>query len=101
MAKKSKIAREKRIIASIQKYRSVRAEWVAILKGHRHGYAEKIMAMEKLSKLPRNSSATRLRNRCAETGRPRGFYRKFGLSRNLLRKYLMMGYIPGGRKASW
>jgi small subunit ribosomal protein S14 len=54
-----------------------------------------------LQKLPRDSSYIRVRNRCALTGRPRGYYRKFGLGRNKLRELAMMGVIPGITKASW
>jgi len=56
---------------------------------------------EELQKLPRNSSTVRLRNRCSQTGRPRAFYRKFGLCRNQLRQLALEGKIPGVRKASW
>jgi small subunit ribosomal protein S14 len=58
-------------------------------------------ARVKLEKLPRNASPVRLRNRCALTGRPRGFYRKFGLGRNKLREIAMRGEIPGLTKSSW
>jgi small subunit ribosomal protein S14 len=57
--------------------------------------------MDKLHKQPRNASPSRMRNRCAITGRPQGFYRKFGLGRNKLREETMSGNIPGLRKASW
>jgi small subunit ribosomal protein S14 len=62
---------------------------------------EKDAAREKLQKLPRDASPTRLRNRCAMTGRPRGVYRKFGLARNKLRDLALNGAIPGVIKASW
>jgi small subunit ribosomal protein S14 len=55
----------------------------------------------KLAALPRDASPTRMRNRCSITGRPRGYYRKFGLGRNKLREATMNGEIPGLRKASW
>ena len=58
-------------------------------------------AMLKLQKLPRNGSAVRQRNRCFLTGRPRGYYRKFGLSRNKLRELIMKGDVPGVIKSSW
>ena len=58
-------------------------------------------ARARLQKLPRNASPTRLRNRCALTGRPRGFFRKFGLARSKLREFAMRGEIPGIVKASW
>ncbi|MCK5920338.1 MAG: 30S ribosomal protein S14, partial [Methylococcales bacterium] len=59
------------------------------------------VAQFQLQKLPRDSNATRLRNRCALTGRPHGVYRKFGLGRNKLREATMLGYVPGMTKASW
>ena len=62
---------------------------------------DKREARVKLQKLPRNASPVRLRNRCAITGRPKGFYRKFGLGRNKLREQAMEGNIPGLHKASW
>lgn len=64
-------------------------------------YVEMEGLQAKLDALPRNSKPTRLRNRCRLTGRPRGYYRRFGLSRNMLRLYAMMGLIPGIRKSSW
>lgn len=70
-------------------------------------FAEKRAALKKagdwaaLSKLPRNSSPVRLRNRCKLTGRPRGYVRQFGLSRNQLRELALMGKIPGVTKSSW
>lgn len=70
-------------------------------------YAEKREALKKagdyvaLSKLPRNASPVRLRNRCKLTGRPRGYIRQFGLSRNQLRELALMGKIPGVTKSSW
>ena len=62
---------------------------------------ERMEARVKLNKLPRDSSPSRLRNRCAQTGRPNGFYRTFGLGRNKLREAAMRGDIPGLVKASW
>jgi small subunit ribosomal protein S14 len=64
-------------------------------------YEERMEAVVKLQKLPRDSSESRQRNRCALTGRPRGVYAKFGLARNMLRKATMNGDVPGLRKASW
>jgi small subunit ribosomal protein S14 len=64
-------------------------------------YDEKLDAAVKLQKLPRDSSPTRQRNRCAQTGRPRGVYAKFGLGRHKLREATMRGDVPGLRKASW
>ena len=62
---------------------------------------ERREAMDKLKKLPRNASPSRMRNRCAITGRANGYYRKFGLSRTKVREQTMEGNIPGVRKASW
>jgi len=62
---------------------------------------ERAEAQAKLAKLPRNSSAVRVRNRCRLTGRPKGYYRKFGLGRNKLRESAMRGDVPGLVKASW
>jgi small subunit ribosomal protein S14 len=62
---------------------------------------EKLQVHRKLQKLPRNSSPVRYRNRCAITGRPRGFFKDFGLSRHVLREYGLQGLLPGVRKASW
>ncbi|MDH3915191.1 MAG: 30S ribosomal protein S14, partial [Chromatiales bacterium] len=62
---------------------------------------ERSAALAKLQSLPRNASPSRLRNRCSITGRPKGYYRKFGLGRNKLREATMNGDIPGLRKASW
>ncbi len=62
---------------------------------------EKVQLSRKLQQLPRNSSATRLHNRCFITGRPKGFYRDFGLSRHCLREMAHQGLLPGVQKASW
>jgi small subunit ribosomal protein S14 len=64
-------------------------------------YDERMDAIDKLAKLPRNASPVRQQRRCKVTGRPHGVYRKFGLSRNMLRLYAMQGDVPGLRKASW
>jgi len=78
-----------------------RAEPKVIIADPDVGFEEKQQAMFSLQKLPRDSSPVRQRNRCQITGRPRGFYRKFGLSRNMLREATMRGDVPGLRKASW
>ena len=72
-----------------------------IIKSHEASMEEKLAASEKLQKLPRDSSASRVTNRCAITGRPKGFYRKFGLGRIKVREAAMRGDIPGLVKASW
>ena len=101
MAKVSMINREKRRSKLVAKYANKRAELKKIIADPEIGFEEKQQAMFALQKLPRDSSPVRQRNRCEVTGRPRGFYRKFGLSRNKLREATMRGDVPGLRKASW
>ena len=101
MAKKSMIAREKKRTQTVAKCAAKRAELKAVLNSADASDEEKWDAQVKLQKLPRDSSPVRHRNRCEVTGRPRGFFRKFGLSRNKLREATMRGDVPGLRKASW
>ena len=101
MAKVSMVNREKRRTKLVAKYVKKRADLKAIIANPEVGFEEKQQAMFALQKLPRDSSPVRQRNRCQITGRPRGFYRKFGLSRNKLREATMRGDVPGLRKASW
>jgi len=101
MAKVSMINREKKRTKLVGKYANKRATLKAIIADPGIGFEEKQQAMFSLQKLPRDSSPVRQRNRCQITGRPRGFYRKFGLSRNKLREATMRGDVPGLRKASW
>ena len=101
MAKVSMINSEKRRTKLVGKYVSKRASLKAIIADPEVGFDEKQQAMFALQKLPRDSSPVRQRNRCEITGRPRGFFRKFGLSRNKLREATMRGDVPGLRKASW
>ena len=101
MAKKSMINREKRRAKLSAKYAEKRTELKAVIADPDVGFEEKQAAVFALQKLPRDSSPVRQRNRCALSGRPRGFYRKFGLSRNMLRDAAMRGDVPGLRKASW
>lgn len=101
MAKKSMINREKRRQKLVKKYAAKRAELKAIVADPEQDFETKEAAMFALQKLPRDSSPARQRNRCAISGRPRGFYRKFGLARNKLREAAMNGDVPGLRKASW
>lgn len=101
MAKVSMVEREKRRAKLVAKYADKRAELKAIIKDPESSMEDRMRAQEKLQKLPRNSSPVRMRNRCALSGRPRGYYRKFGLARNMLRKAAMRGDVPGLRKASW
>lgn len=101
MAKKSMIAREvKRKLLSDKLYKK-RIELKATIKNESLSEQERIAAEIKLQKLPRDSSPCRGRNRCNLTGRPHGYYRKFGLGRNKLRESVMRGDVPGVHKASW
>jgi small subunit ribosomal protein S14 len=95
------VNREKRRTKLVRKYAKKRTELKAIIANPDVGFDEKQAAIFALQKLPRDSSPVRQRNRCAISGRPRGFYRKFGLGRNKLREAAMRGDVPGLRKASW
>ena len=101
MAKASMVNREKKRMRLVKKYVAKRAELRARIKSPDLDQEERRAAREQLNKLPRDSSHVRLRNRCALTGRPRGYYRKFGLGRNKLREVAMSGEVPGLVKASW
>lgn len=101
MAKTSMINREVKREKLAKKYAAKRAELKSIIKNPNSTAEEVQVAVEKLAKLPRDSSPTRQRNRCQLTGRPHGYYRKFGLARNKLREAAMRGDVPGLHKASW
>jgi small subunit ribosomal protein S14 len=101
MAKTSMIERERRREKLVAKYAAKRAELKAIISNPNTDDEARMEAVTKLQVLPRDSSPSRLRNRCSITGRPQGYYRKFGLGRNKLREATMRGDIPGLRKASW
>ena len=101
MAKKSKIAREYKIIKNVQKYASLRKELKDIIKSPKSEFEDKKAAVEKLDRLPKTSSHTRIRTRCFKTGRPRGVIRRFKLSRLCFREMALRGEIPGVTKASW
>jgi small subunit ribosomal protein S14 len=101
MAKKSMIARDKKRAILIVKHAKRRAELRTKTKNIALSEEERMKAQSALQKLPRDSSAARQRNRCRLTGRPRGYYRKFGLARNKLRELMMRGEVPGVVKASW
>ena len=101
MAKLSMVARDTKRGKVVRRYAAKRAELKAIIKSPTTSYEEKEAAVLKLQKLPKNASPVRMRNRCALTGRPKGYYRKFGLGRNKLREAAMRGDIPGLVKASW
>lgn len=101
MAKKSMIMRERKRMATVKRYAARRAEYKRIVRDPESTDDEREHAQLRLQALPRNASPVRLRNRCAVSGRPKGFYRKFGLGRNMLREAAMRGEIPGLSKASW
>lgn len=101
MAKACMVNRELRRQRMVKKYAARRAALKNQLKDASLSEAERGQAREKLAKMPRDASAVRLRNRCNMTGRPHGYYRKFGLARNKLREAAMRGDVPGLVKASW
>ncbi|MGR9073352.1 MAG: 30S ribosomal protein S14 [Gammaproteobacteria bacterium] len=101
MAKKSMIARENKRIKKVKQFEAKRRALKAVIVNPKATYEEKESAQIQLQKLPRDSSRCRLRNRCNLTGRPHGYYRKFGLGRNKLRESTMRGDVPGVVKASW
>jgi small subunit ribosomal protein S14 len=101
MAKNSMIARENRRARTVKRYAARRAELKAIIKNPNTSDEERDAAQARLQSQPRDASPARQRNRCRITGRPHGYYRKFGLSRNKLREAAMRGDIPGLVKASW
>jgi len=101
MAKKSMIAREDKRKKLVKKYDTKRKSLKEIIRNPSTTFEDKESAQLQLQKLPRDSSVSRVRNRCNLTGRPHGYYRKFGLSRNKLREATMRGDVPGLVKASW
>ncbi len=101
MAKLSVVNRENKRIHMVKKYAAKRAELKTRIKDLSLSEEERKIARQKLDLLPRDSSPVRLRNRCNITGRPNGYYRKFGLGRNKLREAAMRGDVPGLVKASW
>lgn len=101
MAKKSIINRELKRLRTVKKYAVKRAELKTKMSDLSLSEDERDEARQKFNALPRNASPCRLRNRCRLTGRPHGYYRKFGLSRNKLREAAMRGDVPGLTKASW
>ncbi|HSN45553.1 MAG TPA: 30S ribosomal protein S14 [Casimicrobiaceae bacterium] len=101
MAKLSLINRDEKRRDLVKKYAKKREALLAIINNTKASEDDRFAARLKLQQLPRNANPTRLRNRCAITGRPRGFFRKFGLGRNKLREFAMRGEVPGVVKASW
>ena len=101
MAKLSLINRDQKRRALVKKFAKKREMLEAILNNPKASEEVRFAARLKIQQLPRNANPTRLRNRCALTGRSRGYFRKFGLSRNKLREFAMRGEVPGVVKASW
>jgi small subunit ribosomal protein S14 len=101
MAKKSAIEKNHHRRAMVDRYATRRAELRAIVRDRTRAPEERFEATLMLAELPRNSARVRVRNRCALTGRPRGYYRKFGMSRIAVRELGSAGQIPGLVKASW
>ena len=95
------INRETKRTKLVKQYAAKRARLKEVIRKPTSSAAEREAAVANLQSLPRDSSKSRQRNRCAITGRPRGFYRKFGLGRTKLREAMMRGDIPGLGKASW
>jgi small subunit ribosomal protein S14 len=101
MARISIVLREQKRRKTVAKFAGKRKALFEIINDARASDEARAEARAKLERLPRDASPVRLRNRCALTGRPRGFYRKFGLGRNKLREIAMRGEIPGLTKSSW
>jgi small subunit ribosomal protein S14 len=101
MAKLSSINKNERRKKLVVKYAGRYARLKAVADNESLDETERLMARLKLAEIPRNGNPTRVRNRCATTGRPRGYYRKFGLCRIELRELANMGMIPGVTKSSW
>jgi small subunit ribosomal protein S14 len=100
MAKKSMIEREKKRRQLVDKYADKRAALKEEF-ANASSQKERLQIHRKLQQMPRSSSRTRVRNRCWMTGRPRGYYRDFGLSRNVFRELAHQGMLPGVVKSSW
>ena len=101
MAKTNMVEREKRRARIVKRYALRRAQLKETIRDPKTSPEERAAAQARLQAMPRDASASRLRNRCNITGRSRGVYRKFGLSRQKIREVAMRGEIPGLAKASW
>ncbi len=101
MAKKSMIARDRKRAEIVARYAARRGAIKARINDPEATPQERFAAAQDLQKLPRDASPSRVRRRCQATGRPRGVYRKFGLSRNKLREAAMRGEVPGLVMSSW
>ena len=100
MAKKSMIEREKKRQKLVEKYSAKREELLKQFE-EASNQQDKIALHRQIQQLPRNSAPTRLRNRCWMTGRSKGYYRDFGLSRHVIREMAHQGLLPGVIKSSW
>ena len=101
MSKLALKLRDQKRRKTVEKYKVRRVALLEVTRSSTASEEDKEDAREKLQRLPRDASPSRLRNRCALTGRPRGVYRKFGLGRSKLRDLAMKGEVPGVIKASW
>ena len=101
MAKLSSINKNERRKKLVKKYAAKYEKLKAIANDESLDETERLMARLKMAEIPRNANPTRVRNRCATTGRPRGYYRKFGINRIELRQLGTRGMIPGLTKSSW
>ncbi|MDR0942141.1 MAG: 30S ribosomal protein S14 [Holosporales bacterium] len=101
MAKKSSVENNNKRRRMVENKKATRALLKAKIRNLEIPFEDRIAAAHKLAEMPRNSSRVRVRNRCSLTGRPRGYYRKFGISRIALRELASAGFLPGVTKASW
>lgn len=101
MAKLSSINKNERRKKLVKKYAAKYAKLKAVADDQSLDEGERLMARLQMAEIPRNANPTRVRNRCTTTGRPRGYYRKFGLNRIELRNLANKGLIPGVTKSSW
>ena len=101
MAKKSAVEKNLRRQRTVNKYAARRAEVLSVANDKSLPQEDRFAARLKLAAMPRDGSKTRIRNRCGITGRPRGYYRKFNMSRIALRDLASAGQVPGVVKASW
>jgi small subunit ribosomal protein S14 len=101
MAKISKVVKNEKRKAMVALKAEKRAKLKAIINNPKSSIEDVDLAILELQKLPRNASPIRVKNRCSQTGRPRGFVRKFGISRVSLRDLALKGQIPGVVKSSW
>ncbi|WP_340316488.1 30S ribosomal protein S14 [Rhizorhabdus argentea] len=101
MAKKSSVNKNERRKKMVAKFAGKYARLKAIADDESLEETERLIARLKMAEIPRNANPTRVRNRCALTGRPRAYYRKFGLARVMLRDLAVRGQLPGVTKSSW